>query len=419
MNLTVLKGIKECLTLSGARANRGVKPTKEDLGIIENAAVVFDEKIRWVGQERELPKEFSNEMQIDLKGAVVLPGLIDCHTHIVFAGDRSHEYAMRAERKSYRDIADAGGGILSTVKATREATFDELFSLSRTRVLESMSRGITTLEIKSGYGLTVDDEIKILKVIKKLKEELPLTIIPTFLGAHAIPPEFKNNREKYIQILCENLIPQVAKEKLATFCDIFIEKNYFTPDEGKQILEIAVRHGLKIKIHAEQLSNFGGASLAAKMGAISADHLEHLSDTDLASLKKSGVIGVLLPGAAFFLGTAYPPARKFIDHGLPIALSTDWNPGTCMTGNLMLISTIACSQMKMTVPEVITAITFNAAQALSLTNHGFLEQGTRADLAIFGSPSYECLPYHFSVNQISSVFIAGKMIRRENTWETS
>ena len=419
MNLTVLKGIKECLTLSGARANRGVKPTKEDLGIIENAAVVFDEKIRWVGQERELPKEFSNEMQIDLKGAVVLPGLIDCHTHIVFAGDRSHEYAMRAEGKSYRDIADAGGGILSTVKATREATFDELFSLSRTRVLESMSRGITTLEIKSGYGLTVDDEIKILKVIKKLKEELPLTIIPTFLGAHAIPPEFKNNREKYIQILCENLIPQVAKEKLATFCDIFIEKNYFTPDEGKQILEIAVRHGLKIKIHAEQLSNFGGASLAAKMGAISADHLEHLSDTDLASLKKSGVIGVLLPGAAFFLGTAYPPARKFIDHGLPIALSTDWNPGTCMTGNLMLISTIACSQMKMTVPEVITAITFNAAQALSLTNHGFLEQGTRADLAIFGSPSYECLPYHFSVNQISSVFIAGKMIRRENTWETS
>lgn len=418
MTTTVLTGIKQCLTLSGAKAKRGIKPTKEDLGIIENAAIVFDEKIRWVGEEKNLPSEFSKEMQIDLKGDIVLPGLIDCHTHIVFAGDRSREYAMRAEGKSYQEIAEAGGGILSTVKATRKATFDELFNLSRTRVLESMSRGITTLEIKSGYGLTIDDEIKILKVIKKLGEDLPLTIIPTFLGAHAIPPEYKNNREKYIQIICENLIPQAAKEKLAIFCDIFIEKNYFTPEEGKQILEVATRHGLKSKIHAEQLSHSGGALLAAQMGATSADHLEHLTDSDLASLKKSGVIGVLLPGASFFLGTTYPLARRFIDQGLPIALSTDWNPGTCMSGDLMLISTIACSQMHMTVPEALTAITFNAAQALSLADRGFIGQGAKADLAIFRAPSYESLPYHLGTNLVSSIFTNGKMVRRGNSWET-
>lgn len=410
MTTTVLKGIKECLTLSGVKSKGGIRPTKEDLGIIENAAIVFDEKIKWVGEERKLPKEFSNEIQIDLKGKILLPGLIDCHTHIVFAGERSSEYAMRAEGKSYQQIAESGGGIISTVKATRQASFDELYSIAKMRVQESISRGITTLEIKSGYGLTVEDEIKILNVIKKLKDDMPITIIPTFLGAHAIPPEFKQKRADYIQLLCEKLIPQVAKEGLATFCDVFIEKNYFTPEEGCQILEFAQKHGLKAKIHAEQLSNFGGAAVAAKLRSTSADHLEHLTDSDLKSLKDSGVVGVLLPGASFFLGSQYPPARKFIDNGLPIAISTDWNPGTCMTGDLMLIATIACSQMKMTVPEVIAAITFNAAKALSLTDRGYIEQGAMADFSIFNAPTYEYLPYNFGSNNVSSVFVSGKQI---------
>ena len=367
--------------------------------------------IHWVGKAEDLPAKFKNAVQTDLKGKILTPGLIDCHTHIVFGGERSAEYAMRAAGKTYQEIARAGGGILSTVRATRETPFDELFSQAKERVEESMNRGITTIEIKSGYGLTLEDELKILQVIKKLRDTLPLTIVPTLMGAHAIPPEFTTNRQGYLALLCENLIPQVAKMGLATFCDVFVEKNHFTPDEGRQILECALRHGLKPKIHAEQLSDFGGSKVAADLHAVSADHLEYLSEKDLKALIEAGVTGVLLPGASFFLGTPYPPARKFIDAGLPVAISTDWNPGTSMSGDLLLMMTIAMSQMKMTIAETFAAVTYNGARALGFSDRGSIEIGKRADLAIFDAPSFIHLPYHFGTNHLSGLVIKGKSIK--------
>ncbi|MEK6569964.1 MAG: imidazolonepropionase, partial [Bacteroidota bacterium] len=353
--------------------------------------------IEWVGREADRTIKITKETHVlDASDKVVLPGFVDSHTHLVFAGSRENEFAMRSEGKTYQDIAKQGGGILSTVKEVRKATKKELKRLAEKRLDDMMRHGTTTVEIKSGYGLDMDNEIKMLEVINELEKEHYMTVVPTFLGAHAIPPEYKNTKGEYVRLLIDKLIPYVGKKNLARFCDVFCEREYFDPQESELILEEAKKYRMLLKIHADELSPCGGAELAARVGAISADHLEHVTDAGINGLQKANVVATLLPGVSFFLRHAYAPARKLIDAGVPVALASDFNPGSCMSFSIPMILTIACTQMSMTPEEAITAGTLNGAAALGISDRlGSLEPGKEADLVLYDIPNYRYLPYHF------------------------
>lgn len=422
---TLIRNISQLVTFQGVAKKKGVRPTKEDLAIIENGALLIDnEKIAWVGKESDIPRvipstknkvipspkgEESIDREIDAGRMIVLPGLIDAHTHLVFSGSRHNEFAMRCEGKNYLEIAKKGGGILSTVQSTRNATFNTLFELSKNRLLRARSFGITTMEVKSGYGLSQKDEVKQLEVIAALQKENLVRLIPTFLGAHDFPPEFKNKKEPYVSLICEKMIPDIAKRRLAEFCDVFIDEGFFSLKQTEKILKTAKSCQLKIRIHADEFKALGGTELAVKMGALSIDHLMALSKRGIAALKKSNTVATLLPGTSFFLGKPYAPARKMIDAGIVVALATDFNPGSSVTQNLLLMTTIAATQMKMTIPEVLSAITYNAAKSLGLQDQiGSIEVGKEADLAFFEAPSYEYLPYHFGDNFCRKVIFSGQ-----------
>ena len=391
----------------GEKFKRGKK--QGEIFIIENGSVlVEDGKIAWVGKASEFNFKLYDEVKIvDVSGKVVMPGFVDSHTHLVFAGTRENEFDLRIKGFTYQQIAQMGGGILSTVEKTRKATKEELFKTSQRYAFKALANGTTTIEIKSGYGLNLEDEIKILEIANDLNEN-PIHTVATFLGAHAIPPEFKEQKDEYVKFIIEKVIPEVSKRKLAKFCDVFCETGYFTPEDSEKLLNSAKKFGLLPKIHAEQFSNYGGVKVGVKAGAISIDHLENISDEDIEILSKSNSVAVLLPGVPFFLNYQYPPARKLIDSGVPVAIATDFNPGSCMSLNMQLMLTIACTQMKMTIEEAITASTLNSACALGLSDTcGSIEVGKRADIAVFNANDYRMIPYFFGENHVDKVFVGG------------
>jgi imidazolonepropionase len=346
-----------------------------------------------------------------------MPGLIDSHTHLVFAGSRENEFEQRIQGLSYLEIAERGGGILSTVEATRKASFDELFSLGKKRLDRMLSKGVTTLEAKSGYGLSLEAEIKILKVVRALQGSHPIDIVPTFLGAHTVPKEFRSNRTHYIDLLLGEMIPMVAQERLAEFCDVFCEEKAFTLEESRKILETGKRYGLRPKIHADQLSPGSGAELAAEVGALSADHLEYVSQEGIRKMAAKGVTAVLLPGASFFLSMKkHPPAREMIEHGVAVSLATDSNPGSSMTESLPLIMTMGCTMYKMIPKEVIQATTSHAARSMGRENEiGSLEPEKQADLLVLDILNYRYLPYHFGVDHTELVIKKGRIVYQRPT----
>jgi imidazolonepropionase len=410
----IIKNASELLTLSTSFEE------ESGLGIIRNGAIVIKNgRILWVGKTDELSKAIimrQKGKKIDATGKVVMPGLIDSHTHIVFAGSRENEFEQRIQGLSYLEIAERGGGILSTVEATRKASFEELFLLGKKRLNRMLLRGVTTIEAKSGYGLSLKDELKILKVMRALDEDHLVDIVPTFLGAHTVPKEFKNDRKHYVDLLTEEMIPSIAEGKLAEFCDVFCEEKAFSLEESQKILETGKRYGLKPKIHADQLSSGGGAELAAEVGAYSADHLEYVSPNGIKRMAEKGVTGILLPGASFFLSMKkLPPAREMIEKGVTIALATDLNPGSSMTESLPLIMTMGCTMFGMLPKEVIQATTIHGAKSMGREGDiGSLEVGKQADIAIFDIPNYRYLPYHFGVDHAEIVIKKGKVVYRRS-----
>ncbi|MFN5829880.1 MAG: imidazolonepropionase [Bacteroidota bacterium] len=353
--------------------------------------------------------DWSNLEIIDADGKIVLPTYCDSHTHIVFAGSREGEFVDRINGLSYEEIALRGGGIINSAKKMHNATEEQLYQSALMRINEMISQGTGAIEIKSGYGLSLDAEIKMLRVIKKLKQTLPIPIKATFLGAHAIPPAYKENRQSYIDLIINEMLPAIAQEQLADYCDVFCERNYFTPEETISILNAAQKYNLQAKVHAEQLSNSGGVLAGIKVGAVSVDHLEYVGDAEIEALLQSNTMPVILPGAAFFLSLPYPPAKKMIAAGLPLAIASDFNPGSSPSGNMNLMNAIACIQYGLTPEQTINASTLNGAFAMGIAeNYGSIAIGKKANFIITKEiPSLAYIPYAFGSNLIEQVYING------------
>ena len=384
------------------------------LGLVEDAAmVVSGDKVIWVGPSEELPPNYRNNIEvIDAGGRVVMPGLVDCHTHLVFGGSRAHEFGLRTRGATYEEIARQGGGISNTVAETRKSNADELFLSGMARLDAFAAFGITTVEIKSGYGLDFDHELKMLEVIRTLAGRHPLDVVATFLGAHIVPPDYSTKRHAYIEMLCEELIPQVADEQLAEFCDVFCETGAFSVSEARIILEAAGKAGLKLKIHAEQLTRSGGSLLAAELGAVSADHLDCAGEREAVELSHQGVVSVILPGATFFLGKQkYANGRMFIDAGGAVAISTDFNPGSSYTQNLWLMGTMACTNCGLTPAQSLWSMTRGAAKALAReASLGALTPGRQADFLILEHNDWQQILYLYGHNPVAAVYKNGKRL---------
>ncbi len=399
-----------CVARRGERRKTGTACSEPEI-IREGAILVEDSLIRWVGPSADLPPLPPNTQVLHAQQQTVLPGLVDSHTHLIFAGTREDEFEQRLAGKSYQEIAACGGGINATVRRVRQASKEELKTLARGRLHRLLAHGVTTVEVKSGYGLSLAEEIKCLEVIADLNAEGPLTLVPTFLGAHAVPPEFAHDRAAYLRLLADEMLPEVARSQLAEFCDIFCETGVFALAESRRVLERARALGLRLKIHADELTPLGGAELAAELGAVSADHLLCVTERGIEALAASGTIATLLPGTAFFLGVAYAPARRLLAGGAAIALASDCNPGTCPTENLPLVGTMACTQMKMLPSEVVVALTLNAAAALGRAEQiGSLEPGKVGDLIVCDVPNHKQLFYHYGINHVRHVIKRGRLV---------
>ncbi|MCU0371936.1 MAG: imidazolonepropionase [Ignavibacteria bacterium] len=413
----LLRNISNLVTCSDKTGKPKSGKTQSDIGLVKKGSLLFGNKILYAGKETGLKKFLGNNKikitcEIDCTGKTVMPGFVDSHTHLVFAGSRSNEYEMRIQGKSYEEIANAGGGIKSTVKNVRNTGKNELFRISEKRLANFLKYGTTTLEAKSGYGLDTANEIKMLEVIKMLdeKNKFGVDILPTFLGAHAVPSGM--NKKDYIDLICYEMIPLIAKRKLAVFIDVFCEKGYFDAAETERILTTGAKFGLIPKIHSEQFNSIGGVKTAVNVKAISIDHLEVLDGRGIGQLKNTGIIAALLPGASYFLDISYPPAREIIRNGIPAALATDFNPGSCMTENMQMIMSLASVKMKMTAEEIINAVTINGAYAIFVQKLvGSLEAGKQSDILVFDFESYKDLVYHFGVNQIVKVFKKGLLVK--------
>ena len=405
MSHLLITGASRLLTLRGRVPRRG--KALSDLGILRNGALLIrDGVIAAVGTRSEiesLPESRSAE-KIDVGGRVVLPGFADSHTHLIHAASRAEEYELKIAGASYEEIARKGGGILNSVKKLRAATADALKKRAHAALREFAAHGTTTLEAKSGYGLDVASELKLLRLHKELSTEQPLEIVSTFLGAHVVPAEYRRKRagaEQYIELLTDKLIPEVAAEKLAEFCDVFCDRGAFSRKDSKKILEAGKKNGLAPRVHAEQLTRTGATQLAVQLGAASCDHLEQVSKADIRALAKSNTVATLLPGCDFHLGMKrYAPARALIDAGAIVALATDYNPGTSPTMSMPMILSLACTQLRMSPAEAIAAATINAAYSLRREKQiGSLETSKQADLAIFDVEDYREIPYYFGVNK--------------------
>ncbi len=379
------------------------------LAIEDDIIVAFGSMTDWTGIS-----DWSNLTIIDATDKIVFPSYCDSHTHLVYAGSREGEFVDRINGLTYEDIFARGGGILNSSSKLQDTSEEILLQSALTRLDEIMSQGTGAVEIKSGYGLSTDSELKMLRVIKKLKSISPLTIKSTFLGAHALPAIYKNNKRDYIDLLINEMIPKIADEQLADFCDLFCEQNYFTKAETIEILIAAQYYGMTPKVHAEQLSNFGGTLAGIEVGAISVDHLEFVGDQEITALQNTKTMPTILPGAAFFLGLPHPPARRMIDAGLGLAIASDFNPGSCPTGNMNLMLSISCIQYKLTPEEAINGATINSAYAMNLsTTHGSIAVGKKANVFITKEiPSYSFIPYSFGSNLIETVIINGKVTKQ-------
>ncbi|MBQ6196781.1 MAG: imidazolonepropionase [Lachnospiraceae bacterium] len=345
---------------------------------------------------------------IDAGGRLVTPGLVDAHTHLIFGGFRQHELADKLRGRTYLEILAAGGGILSTVKATRAASEAQLTAKALAALKEMLSFGVTLCEAKSGYGLSTEEELKQLRVVRNLNGTQPVELVSTFLGAHAIPPEYKDDHEGYVRLICEDMLPAVAAQGLAEYCDVFCESGVFSVEESRRILSRALALGLKVKIHADEIDALGGAQLAGALGAVSAEHLIAVTDKGIKSMQKGGTIACLLPATSFYLGVDYAPARKFIQAGVPVALATDYNPGSCPSLNLQLVMNLACLKDKMTPEEVLTAVTLNGAAAIGRAeSHGSIEAGKKADFVIWNAADLDYLCYRFGSNLAGTVIKGG------------
>jgi imidazolonepropionase len=402
-----VKLLENIAQLARCRAEGG----QGDIQPVDDAALVWeDDTIRWVGPRRDLPAEYAGAERHDAGGALVIPGLVDCHTHLAFGGWRAEEFEQRIEGRSYLEIAAAGGGIARTVRLTREATDAELASRAAGFLREMMSLGITTVECKSGYGLDREHELRLLRVYRSLAGSQPVRLVPTLLGAHVVPPEYRDDRAGYLALLVDDLIPTVAREHLADFCDVFVERSAFTVDEARQILRAGQAAGLRSKLHADQLSAGGGAGLAAEVGAISADHLEQASDAGVAAMASAGVVAVSLPLASLYLGQPPFGARRWIAAGVPVAVATDFNPGSAPSYHLPFALTLACTLQGMTPAEALKGGTIVAARAVGLDSRiGSLEAGKAADFALIDAPDVNHWLYHLRANACRATVLAGSI----------
>ncbi|MBA3319777.1 MAG: imidazolonepropionase [Gemmatimonadales bacterium] len=381
---------------------------------IADAAMVWEgATIRWVGARRELPAEYGGAERLDAGGGLVVPGLVDCHTHLAFGGWRAEEFTQRIQGASYLDIARAGGGIARTVRLTREAGEEALYHRARGFVREMIALGVTTIECKSGYGLDREHELQLLRIYRRLAETEPVGIVPTFLGAHVVPIEYRERREAYVALLLDELIPAVAAGKLAAGCDVFVEESAFTVDEARRILLAGRAAGLAPRLHADQLTSCGGAELAAEVGALAADHLEQVSDRGVAALAAAGVVAVSLPVASLYLGQPPMPARRLIAAGVGVAVATDFNPGSAPSYHLPFAMTLACTLQRMTPAESLKGATYYAAKALGLESRvGSLEAGKAADFALIDAPDLQTWVYHLRPNACRLTAAKGEIIWR-------
>ena len=411
MTLAIIN-CSQLVTIAGARRARTGGDLRQ-LAIIEDGAMlVRGEYIEAVGRRREIENLIDADCEvIDAGRRVVMPGFVDAHTHPVFAGIRANEFEQRASGASYREIAAGGGGIRSTVRATRNASQSDLVKVGKRYADWFLRNGTTTVEAKSGYGLTLEDELKILRAIRELNEQTPLRYVPTFLGAHDIPAEYRSRRQTYVSLIINEMLPRIAEEKLAEYCDVFCEEDVFRTDETWEILSAARCNGLGLRVHADQLSLSGGAKLAGELGCATADHLEHTDPTGIMALKAAKVQPVLLPASVYALGsTKYPAAREMIDAGLAVVLATDFNPGSSPTPSLPMVMSIACTQMKMTPAEALTAATINAAYSLGRGDEiGSLEKGKRADFVIQDASDYREPAYWFGIEHPWRVYASGEL----------
>jgi imidazolonepropionase len=412
----LIKNASQVVTSLGASAKPLLGDDLKQFSVITDGALAVEEKrITCIGPTAEVLRKITTDNRtkvIDATGKVVLPGLIDPHTHVVFGGSREHELALKLEGVPYLEILARGGGILSSVEATRAATEEELVAKGISYCRQMLSQGTTTAEAKSGYGLSTEAELKTLRAVRKVDAAQPVDLVPTFLGAHAVPKEYKGQAELYLNLVINEMLPGVVEEKLACYCDIFCEEGVFSVEQSRRLLTAAREQGLELKMHADEIVPLGGAELAAELGAVSADHLLMISDRGIEKMAEAGVIAVLLPGTTFYLREDhYAPARKMIEAGVPIALATDFNPGSSPNNNLQLVINLACLYLRMSPAEVINAITINAAHALGRAAEiGSLEAGKNADIAIFNAPNHEYLAYRYGTNLVSKVIKNGQLV---------
>jgi imidazolonepropionase len=407
INIKELLQVRDASILKVSGAEMAVLPT------IKNAYLVIEnDLIADFGSMDDLPEDINPEKCIDADGKIVIPSWCDSHTHIVYVGNREQEFVDRINGLTYEEIANRGGGILNSAQKLNETSEEELYNQSKVRLEEVMRLGTGAVEIKSGYGLTVDGEMKMLRVINQLSKKYPITIKATFLGAHAIPLEYKENRKGYIDLIINEMLPEIAKNKLADFIDVFCETEYFTVTEMEQIMDAGIRFGLKPKIHVNQFNSIGGIQAGIKYNALSIDHLEVMNPEDIEALKNTETMPVALPSCSYFLGIPYTPAREMLSQGLPLALATDFNPGSTPSGNMNFVVSTACIKMKMTPEESINAATINGAYAMGISEtHGSITIGKKANLIITKPiSSYYQLPYAFGSNLIDCVLIEGEVI---------
>ncbi|HWR28561.1 MAG TPA: imidazolonepropionase [Negativicutes bacterium] len=408
----LLKNAAELVTCRGVAPKIGA--AMADIGVIPDGAMwIEDGVIRRVGTTAEIMESLDEEPDevVDAAGRCVLPGFVDPHTHFLFGGYRAEEFSWRLRGDTYMQIMERGGGIVNTVQATRTSTTEELLEVGWKRLSSMLSFGVTTVEGKSGYGLDAATEIKQLEVMAQLGREHVVEVVPTFMGAHAVPAEYKGRTDEFVEYLLQSVLPVVAQRKLAEFCDVFCEKGVFSVEQSRRLLMAAQGLGMKAKVHADEIVSFGGAELAAELGAVSAEHLLHASDEGIHRMGEAGVIAVLLPATAFCLREPYARARFMIDHGVPVALATDFNPGSCFTESIPLVIALAALYMQMTPAEIVTALTINAAAAVGRADRiGSLEVGKQADFIVLEHPSHLYLPYHAGVNCVATVVKRGQVV---------
>ena len=412
MNKLIIKNASELITCKGKAPKHG--KDMSDIGLIKNGCIVIEDGIIVdVGTSNILKNYNEKEHQIiDAENKAVMPGFIDSHTHLIFGGYRADEFSWRLKGDSYMSIMERGGGITSSVRATRNTSLEEFIALGIKRLDKILAMGVTTVEGKSGYGLDSETEIRQLKAMKQLNEMHPVDIVPTFLGPHSVLPEYKGKEDEFIQFMIDDVLPKVKKENLAEFADIFCEKNVFTIEQSRKFLRAAKNAGLKLKIHADEMYQLGGAELAVELGCTSADHLLQASDEGIRQLSESNTVATLLPGTAFCLKEEYARARHMIDSGCAVSLATDFNPGSCFTNSIPLIIALAALHMNMTIEEIITSLTKNAAYAVGIRDKtGSFQKGKKADVIILEYPSIHFLPYHAAVNIVETVIKNGKIVR--------